>query len=523
MRYARPCALCPREPILGRSDEEHPVSSSACLTGNSISLLSTRRYHSVRLDAVHYCEREIDLAQKRKRRSFFERNGVPRDATQQRLQLFCKTVRGQQYLAFRVQILKMPYMTREASKADLARTVAVLPNLRYVDVPEGLYSDDPSCMALRQELQHQCPDIRKMGYTAGAEHSFTMLAHTRQWQNLEVLELRGLSIQPDTLLYVLASFPSLHEVKLGAVPCVDDSILTQNSLLPPFPPLFNLTFEDAPSITAFGLISYLSRPGTREVLTHLTLTETGVLPQDLPAILAKAPHLETLVINESVSRSFPLTQVPPLASKSLRSLHFEILPTTGSASAAAETYYSYLATSLLSSTLPHLTSLYAYSTSLPDLLLFPPVTPFGGLGAVGEKPRSRFSAYSTTSSVYSSPFQAHAFPISNTLSGLLSPLHLYTKPASAPELEWSVTIIDPPSDRNGRRGSATVARPVSLVERERTPSPHSEASGRKDSTLVGNGFGGFLAIPVKEAGSRRRRSSDQGHRKSSSDASGWMG
>ena len=417
----------------------------------------------------------------------------------------------------------MPYMTREAYKADLARTVSVLPNLRYVDLPDGFFSDDSNCMTLKQELQHQCPDIRKMRYSARAEESFIMLAHTRQWQNLEVLELKGLAIQPDSLLYVLASFPALHEVTLSAISSLDDSVLTPSSLLPPFPPLLTLIIENTPTITASGLVSYLSRPEVREVLTHLTLSETGVLPQNLHEILAKAPYLESLKIDETITRSFPLTPITPLASKSLRTLHYEILPSTTSASAAAETYYNYLATSLLSSTLPRLTSLFAYSTSLPDLLLFPPSAPFGGMGVGLEKSQSRFSAYSTTSSIYSSPSHLNAFPISNTLSGLVSPLYLYTKPASAPELEWSLTIIDPPSDRNGRRGSATATRPLSLIRREGSPSPQWQGSGRRESTMVGNGFGGFLAVPTEELSSGGRRSSEHGHRKKGSKGGGWMG
>lgn len=469
---------------------------------------------------MHYCQREIDLSAKRKRRSFFERNGEPKDATQQRLQLFSRTVREREYLAVLVQNLKMPYMTRETCKADLARTVSVLPNLQYVDLPEGFYSDDPSSSTLKQELLHRCPDIRKMKYVAGSEESFTMLAHTRQWQSLEILELSGLRVEPDILLYVLASFPILHEVVLGDLPSLEDSIFMPSNTLPPFPQLTILALHDCPAITSDGLVAYLSRAETRETLTELRLSQTGVQASTLHEILRVAPYLKNLTISEVVSRSFPLTPVPPLASQSLRILHYEILPTTNSPNPASETYYSYLATSILSSSLPYLTELYAYCPSLPDLLLYPPTAPFAASSSPNN--RSRFSAYSVdssySSSIYTQPLDAR----SSTLSGLLSPLDLYTKSASAPELEWSFTHIEPPNASNGRRGSATATRPLSMVANDGQLSPRSWGTKGRDSTLVGNGFGGFLAVPIEDNGAGRP-SSSHGHKRSGSKGSQWMG
>ena len=468
----------------------------------------------MRLDAVHYCAREYNLSEKRKRRSFFERNGDPKDATQQRLQLFSTTVRANLWLGSLVEILKMPYMTRETCKADLARTVSVLPNLQYVDLPDGFFSDDPSSTTLKQELQHRCPEIRKMKYSAGAESSFTLLGHTRQWQGIEILELKGLTIEPESLLYVLASFPFLREVKISDVKAFDNNLLTPNPHTPPFPPLTKMTIENSPKITAAGLTAYLSRPEIREVLTSLTLNETGVLAQDLHKVLASADHLQVLTINAIVERSFPISPVPPLASKSLRTLYFEVLPHTNS-NPASETYYTYLATSLLSGSLPQLSSLYAYSPTLPDLLLYPPVAPFGGSGN-----SSRFSAYSAASSASSVHSGQPNLP-TNTLAGLMSPLNLYTKPATAPELEWSVTIIDPPSERNGRRGSISATRPLSLVQ-ERNASPHSFSSRNNNSVLVGNGFGGFLAVPGEEYGGGGA-SNQYGRRGSKTAGKEWMG
>lgn len=471
------------------------------------------RYHSVRLDPVHYCEREIYLAAKRKRRSRFDRNSEPEDATQQRLQLFARTVRETQYLAVLVKILKMPYMIRETCKADLARTVSFLPHLQYVDLPEGVFSDDPASSLLKNELLRKCPDLRKMKYHSGSEESFKMLAHMRQWQDLEILEVKGLRIEPDTLLYVLASLPALRELKLGGISSLEDTIFAPNSQLPPFPPLTTLCLERCPSITTTGLVAYLSRRDTRESLERLSLNQTSVLAQNLHEVLANAPRLTSLTINDTVSRSLPLAPIPPLASRSLRTLHYEILPLSNIPNPPSETYHHYLASSLLSGSLPSLKELYAFCPSLPDLLLFTPNAPFAG--------GNRGNRFSVASSVYSS-----ADPLGSTrsasMSGLISQLSLYTKPPEAPELEWSLTIIDPPSERNGRRGSATATRPLSLVIHESSPNSHSPGGRGHDSMLVGNGFGGYLSVPNLDGGGGSPRFS---HRRTGSNAKGteWMG
>ena len=469
---------------------------------------------------MHYCPREIELAAKRKRRSFFDRNGEPEDMTQKRLQLFSRTVRETRYLADLVKSLKMPYMTRESCKADLARTVSVLGHLQYVDLPDGFYTDESSVSTLKQELQHRCPDIRKMKYHTGSEESFTLLAHTRQWQNLEVIELSGLRIEPDTLLYVFASFPALREVRLGNMPTLDDSIFAPNNSLPPFPPLTVLTIEDATTITATGLVNYLSREDSRETLKELTLCQTGVLPSTLHEVLRAATNLDSLTINETVSRSFPITTVPQLASRSLQTLHYEILPASNSPNPPSETYYGYLAMSLLSGSLPSLTGLYAFSPSFPDLLVSAPIAPF----AIPSSPhkQSRFSAYSiasTSSSIYSTQ---GSNTNSSVLSGLILPLNLYTKSASTPELEWSFTYIEPPNPKTGRRGSMTATRPLSLMVNEGLPNSPTWGPKGRDGTLVGNGFGGFLAVPSDDGGGRP--GSSHGHkRRVSGKGNMWMG
>ena len=407
----------------------------------------------------------------------------------------------------------MPYMTRETSKADLARTVSVLPNLRYVDLPEGFFSDDPSSRTLRQELQHRCPEIRSMKYHAGAESSFTLLAHSRLWQNLETLELMGLEVEPDTLLYVLASLPTLQEVKLGEIPSLDDTIFGQNNSLPPFPPLTALRLEGTPSITATGLIAYLSRPETRELLIRLSLFTTGVLPQDLHEVLSCAPHLSHLHINEAVSRSFPFKPVLPLASRSLRTLHYEIFSSSHTPNPPSDSYYTYIASSLLSGALPCLRELYVLSPSLPELLLILPNAPFTG--------SDKSNRFSTGSSIYSTASQLGPMFAASGLSSHGVSLDIYTKPLESIETEWSLTSLELPSERNGRRGSVSATRPMSLISSDRSGSPNSGNGRSKESVLVGNGFGGYLAVPNEDGGGRGRPGSFHGRR--ASQGSEWMG
>lgn len=380
----------------------------------------------------------------------------------------------------------MSYMARESSKSDLARTVSVLPNLRYVDLPEGFYSDDPSSNTLKQELQARCPDIRSMKYQAGGERSFANLAQSRYWQNLETLELSRLHVEPTILIHVLSSFSTLHHVKLANLPLLDDNIFKNIPSTPLFPPLASLFLEEAPNISVDGLVAYVSRPDTREIFTTLRLSNTAISPASLYKILAVSPHLHSLHITESITRALPHSPLPPLASHSLKNLHFELsslAPPSHSLQDPSESYYDYLSTSIMSGTLPALTDLYALSPSLPSLLLPLPLAPFANTN------KNNFS-----------------YP------GIVRPLYLYTK--SILELEWNLTLIYPPTAKN-RRGSATVTRPVSLYNTGQL----SQGGNRgRESVMVGNGFGGFLAVPSEVV----RPASSSGRLKiSKGDA--WMG
>ncbi|KKK17645.1 F-box domain protein [Aspergillus rambellii] len=435
-------------------------------------------YSHVRIDPVHYCELEVELAAKRKQHSFFDRNADPIDAPQVRLALFMRSVRQSRGLGAMVLSLRMPYMTREANKAEIARTVSVLPNVRYVDLPSGIYSDDPTCLTLKRELMARCLDLRRMSYRRGAEGSFVQLPGSQLWMNLEILELSHLQVEPSTLRLGLASFPRLRELTMDNLPLLDDSVFTASQSLPPFPAVQRLTLRDIPNVTASGLAEFLSLPLHRQSLLYLTLSSTGVVPWSLHRILSAAPELRSLLVIQEVTRSFPPEKIPPLASRSLELLHYEITSASGSYGVLpkAASYYAYLISGLMTNALPALRDIYVRDADFPEaLLLTPPPRLLGG-GETGPQ------------------FLG---------GGLAQPLNVYSK--GLDELEWNFTPYEPLST-HGRRDSTT--RPVSFHDPQLSRSWGGEA---RKSVLVGNGFGGFLAIPVedgrpKSSGGWRRES-----------------
>jgi hypothetical protein len=301
------------------------------------------------------------LAEKRKRKRL-SRNGEPEDTPSARLRLLCRTVRENQgSFALRVRYLKTPYMTRETCKPDLARIVNVLPNLRYVDLPEGFFMDDPSCNTLKQELQARCPDIRKMTYMSGAERSLELLANERMWRNLEVLELTKLNMDPTILRQALGTLPELRALKITDMVSFNNELFKESQYLPPFPALTELIFENTPNLTAEGLTAYLSYQDTQDALKTLSFTTTGVTASTLHEVVSSAPNLERLSMIESVTTSFQGgAQVQPLRSQSLQTLHYEITSASSANSYANTTasYYSYLTTSLMAGGLPNLEELY---------------------------------------------------------------------------------------------------------------------------------------------------------------------
>lgn len=309
----------------------------------------------------------------------------------------------------------MPYMLREASQADLARTIAVTPNLHYVDLPEGLFSDEPAFMTLRLEVQARCLELRKMTYTGGSERSLQALASGRVWTKLEVLELIRIDMDPTTLRHVLGYLGNLRALKISQSGSVADETLAWNEALPPFPPLEEFILTDVPNVTAEGLKGWLALPEARQALKVLTLNRTGVKVWTLQEIIAHVPNLKVLSVMDSVSASIPVAagshNIPPLSSRSLETLHFEITAATSSPkySNATPSYYSYLAGSLLAGGLPNLLALYVRDPNFPDLLLgLPPPAPAFAEGGIA-RPSSSGSNSPFSSPSYS-PKTSYGFP-----------------------------------------------------------------------------------------------------------------
>ena len=447
------------------------------------------RYCNVRIDAVHYCDREVKLVNQRKASALNGRKGDIRDAAQERLQLFYRTVKDNDGLAARVESLKTPFMTREVCAPDLARAISVLPHLRYVDLPEDIFSESSTSTILRLELETRCPDLRWMKYAAGAEASFAALAPAKHWRNLEMVELHMLTVDASLICEVLSSLPNMKDLVLSGVEGLDDSIFSPGLRPVPLPPMDRLALHDLPTVTAAGLVLYLSRPEVSSTIASLRLSNTAFPIHALHRILEPCVKLRNLHVVHVVDRPFPLGSVPPLISPSLKRLKYEIntrASQSGNGNPSFQSYYLYLARSLIQGTLPSLTHLYALSSTLITMLV----------------PRSVAGMGQLPESSSSSPENVMA-----------QPLNLYTKSVS--ELEWNLTLINPPARVPQMEGCEISTRPISL-HRPLPLSPQWRDQGRQ-SVSVGNGFGGFLTVPLQ------RSPLSPGQKSPRQDPDAWMG
>lgn len=494
-------------------------------------------YTSIRIDAVHYCEREYALSEERERarrkhkgshfrgKSGANEGGISEyDAPGARLALLCRTIWDRPDLAAKTEFLKITYMTRETAKGDLARAVAAMPNLKYVDLPDGFYSGDPSCLTLRQELQSRCHDIRKMAYRHGAEGALQLLPQG-YWRSIEMLELSALVLEPATLRVVLGSLPNLHDLALLEMAWIDDSMFhSLRPQLPDFPAVRTLKLVDTPKITTQGLLQWFQEsPAAGQTLTSLTLEKTGIVAQDLHALLPAAHALTHLAITEAVTKSLGLTaqSLPPLQSPTLQILHFEI--TNGEDILAlqkpAESYYAYLAASLHANALPALTTIYVRDPTFTDLLILPPIpaAPFGD------------GRSSSRSGLALPPPPLLAGPAGSAGLGFQQTLEIFAK--GMDESDWVFTSLMPEDNgplpspgfppnspgrdyrrdssasvtlNNGGGGGFVVSggRPLSAYSASRGLGPQWAQGGfggeARRSVIVGNGFGGFLAVPQEE-------------------------
>ncbi|ERT01744.1 hypothetical protein HMPREF1624_00038 [Sporothrix schenckii ATCC 58251] len=415
-------------------------------------------YTSIRIDTVHYCAREAILAEKRKRRSFFDRNAEPEDTPDARLKLLCRTLRDgpTHRLAPYVQFLKLPYMLRESRHPDIARTVSVLQNLRYVDLPEGLFMDEPAYLTLKLEIEAKCPGLRKMTYMGGAERSLEALASGNRWCNLEVLELIKVAVDPAMLRHVLCLLTELRALKVtepsaGPHSFSDDVLVSapadgvaggplHDFYTASLPLLEELVLTNTQMLTSEGLHAYLSRPESGRALKVLTLNSTGVKPWSLRGFLDRTPNLRHLTVADEVTVALPIAantkDIQPLASTSLRTLNYEIAPAKGVSPYAGVTrsYYNYLSGSILSGGLPNLRAVHVRDAQFPESLLGDLPLPgpiggaafgdFGGGGSNNRRPASASataSSASGTASALNSPLSTGSLGQLHSPVGFLSP------------------------------------------------------------------------------------------------------
>ncbi|KAG6355848.1 hypothetical protein INS49_015228 [Diaporthe citri] len=473
-------------------------------------------YHSIRIETVHYCDREALLADKRKRRTFLDRNGEPEDTSQKRLKLLCRTLREDPArLGPLVEYFKLPYMLRESCQADIARTIAVLPNLLYVDLPEGLYQDDSHYITLRMEVEARCLNLRKMTYMHGSERSLERVASGQVFRNLEVLELKNIQMDGTVILHALGVLGGLRALKITGSNVVNDEMIAHdNEMLPAFPALEELILDNVPGVTSQGLRNYLTRGDASRALKVLNLAETGVKPWNLQDVLAVAPMLKRLTISYEASTSLPLAagtpQVPPLASNSLEIFHYEVTsaPSASPYSNILPSFYNYLSGSLLMGGLPSLRALYVRNANFPNTLLgLPPPLPRyaadpykrlnggGNYNPFQEPPKKPFANAGHNPRFSSNnPFASLAGP--NGPSGLPQTLEVFTK--GDDELNWGMVKVDPT-----QRGAdvEAAARPSSSYGLDNSDSGWNSRAGARRSVFMGNGTGGFLAVPGLPEGS----------------------
>lgn len=471
-------------------------------------------------------------------------------------------------------------MLRESCQADLARTIAVLPNLRYVDLPEALFHDENSYITLRMEVEARCQNLRKMTYKHGSERSLERVAGGQVFRNLEVLELNNIHMDATVILHALAVLGGLRALKITESSIItDDMISHDNEMLPAFPALEELILEKTPNITAQGLRGYLNRSDTSQALKVLSLTETGVTPWSLQDVLGVAPKLKRLTLSYVALKSLPLAagtpQVPPLNSRSLEIFNYEIMAAADSSpySNVLPSYYNYLSGSLLMGGLPNLRALYVRDANFPDALaglpppapkfasdaykrpsssgsqrstalssnisynsLGPPGYPSGGLPSGGfsngfqQQSNGNGNPFQQQSTGNGNPFQqqttGNGYPFQtqhtgngnpfpkpfagaghnprfstnnpfaalagpNGPSGLPQTLEVFTK--GDDELNWGMVKVQPGA--MNKDSAADNHRPSSSYGLDSSAVGWNSRAGARKSVFLGNGTGGFLAVP----------------------------
>lgn len=367
--------------ISPHSSDETYESSEASLAGHGCPLCNTRDlaqasqvcrrwhalvqkplYQNVRLEQVHYCGLEEELWERRNRRSFFSNaDSDSNEPVKTRMRLLYRTIQENEGIAFTILYIKAPYWVREGCKQELTLLVSLVPNLRYVDLPQAVFIADSSCPLLAT-LKSRSSQLRLMGWESGSEQVFIHAGSEQPWKMLEVVSLSNMKIDDTQLQSVLVTLPHLRSVKLVEMAHLTDALFNSDTESMGFPLVKSLVIEQCYKITVAGIRQYILLQTTEPTLEELTLTSTGIIPDQLNSILNIALALRVLSITCEVSKPCPpLSQLPYLSSTSLREIKYEVVDSSSSEglTASAPSYYQYLADSLCTGKLPCLKKMHA--------------------------------------------------------------------------------------------------------------------------------------------------------------------
>ena len=345
------CPLC--------STRDLAQASQVCRKWRAVAL--ELLYRNIRLEQVHYCELEEELWRRRNRKSFFAKGST--DSNEQvkvRIKFLYRTIQENEQIANTVLYLKAPFWVREGCKQELALLVSLIPNVRYIDIPQSVYTGDNSGPLLAT-MRSRSSQLRLMGWRAGGEHSLMQIASEQPWKMLEVISLSNLKLDDTQIQSVLASLPQLKSVTLEEMAYITDTLFDSSNESIGFPLIKSLVIQECPKLTIAGIKQYLILQCTDPTLEELTLTNAGVIPDHLNSILDIAPVLRVLSITCAVSKPCPpAAQLRYLSSKSLKKITYDVTNCDSSQglTAGAPSYYQYLADSLCSGTLPSLNKLY---------------------------------------------------------------------------------------------------------------------------------------------------------------------
>ena len=311
---------------------------------------------------MHYCGLEEELWERRNRRSFFSNaDSDSNEPVKTRMKLLYRTIQENEGIAYTILYIKAPYWVREGCKQELTLLVSLVPNVRYIDLPQAAFTADSSCPLLAT-MKSRSSQLRLMRWESGAEQVFIHTGSEQPWKMLEVVSLSNMKIDDTQLQSVLVTLPHLRSVSLVEMAHLTDALFNSNAESMGFPLVKSLVVEQCCKITITGIKQYLLLQNAEPTLEELTLTSTSIIPDQINSILDIAPALRVLSITCEVSKPCPpLSQLPYLSSTSLKEIKYDIVDSSSSEglTSGAPSYYQYLADSLCAGKLPYLKKMYA--------------------------------------------------------------------------------------------------------------------------------------------------------------------